>query len=213
MICRTDSVELRRRALDRQFARQAQHGAAGRWIRKRCPISSHFLVVQLTQDRVRYDPFDEDVFLQDQPLADAFSSERPEQFAGLRLLMKRLISFSRTDIFHEGEAEHLLPIECGKVEGKRCSPILRDQEKWTGDHLFDEGFEIAELVEEGVVDVGLVGLAIADQIRCNAAPDRCHMRQDVPPDIGRRRVAVEKQDRRSRAFFDIGHRRSENVDE
>ena len=52
----------------------------------------------------------------------------------------------------------------------------------------------------------LFGVAHADQVRRHAAAEPGHLRHDVAPEIGRSRIAVQKEKRRfAFAELDIGH--------
>ena len=53
----------------------------------------------------------------------------------------------------------------------------------------------------------LAGLAHADQVRRDAAAQVLHVRDDVAPQVGRRRVAVQEDDRITFADVDVGHLR------
>lgn len=70
------------------------------------------------------------------------------------------------------------------MKRKRGAPILRHQHHIADIERVEEGIEIADMVEEAIVDVGLAGLAIADQVRRDAAAERRDMRNDVAPDMG-----------------------------
>src|SRR6266852_791320 len=53
----------------------------------------------------------------------------------------------------------------------------------------------------------------ANEVRCDAAGLRRHMRHNIAPDIGRRRIAVQEDDRRPVAELRIGHPLSEYLAE
>src|SRR5882724_7218828 len=93
------------------------------------------------------------------------------------------------------------------MEGERRSPILRDEVGRTNAGRRDEGVEIANVIVEAIVDIRLAGLAEADQIRGYASRHRRDKRQDIAPNVGRRRIAVQKErEGRSRsAHLTIGH--------
>src|SRR5882724_209743 len=93
------------------------------------------------------------------------------------------------------------------MEGERRSPILREEVGRTNAGRRDEGVEIANVIVEAIVDIRLAGLAEADQIRGYASRHRRDKRQDIAPNVGRRRIAVQKErEGRSRsAHLTIGH--------
>ena len=100
-----------------------------------------------------------------------------------------------------------------EMEGERRAPVLRHHHHLADAERVEEGVEIADMVEEAVVDVGLARLAEADQVRRDAAAERRDMRDDVAPDVGRGRIAVQEQHGRAvRARLDIGHGRIEHGD-
>jgi len=76
-------------------------------------------------------------------------------------------------------------------------------------HRIDEGVEIAAMGRESIgIRTGIGqfgGIAHADQIRRDQPAVSFQLGNDVAPQIGRGRVAVQKQDRPARAAFVIGH--------
>jgi len=74
-------------------------------------------------------------------------------------------------------------------------------------------FEVPEVVEVGVVDVGLIALAHADEVRRHAAGERLDVRDDVAPEVGRRRVAVQEEHVLALANVDVVHLRTEHLGE
>jgi hypothetical protein len=49
------------------------------------------------------------------------------------------------------------------------------------------------MVEKPIFDAGFTRLTKPDEIRCDAVADRLNQRNDVPPDVRRGRVAVQKE--------------------
>jgi len=73
-------------------------------------------------------------------------------------------------------------------------------------HRREQGIEVAAVIDEAVGAVGRVaGIAHADEIGGETASERQEIRNDVAPEIGRRRVAMEEDDRISLADIDIHH--------
>src|SRR5262245_45091013 len=83
------------------------------------------------------------------------------------------------------------------MEGEGAAPILRHDDGVARAESIEEDVEIADVIGEAIFDVGLAGLAKADQVRCDAARDGCDVRDDVAPDGGRGRVSVQEQDNRA----------------
>ena len=78
---------------------------------------------------------------------------------------------------------------------------------------FEPGIQKPLMVDEAVIPFWRRSrIAHADIVRRQTAPERHEMRNDVPPKIGRRWVAVQKHDRIARADVDIGHLRAEYFD-
>jgi hypothetical protein len=119
----------------------------------------------------------------------------------------------RPDEFHECESNDARRPPRREVEGKRGTPVLRDEHHVVDLQRVEEGIEIADLIDEAIVDVRLAGLAVADQVGRDAARDGRDVRHDVPPDERRSRIAVQEEDDRPiRARLDVRHRRVEHVD-
>jgi hypothetical protein len=91
-------------------------------------------------------------------------------------------------------------------------PILRDEISLIDTRRGDEPIEIAHVVLEAVRDLGLAGLTETDEVRRNAVRRRRHLRDDVAPDVGGGRVAVQEEGngRVGAAHLPIGHLRAEH---
>ncbi len=79
---------------------------------------------------------------------------------------------------------------------------------------FDEALQDPVVEIERIVPVSqIAGPAEAREIEGNAPPAglRCNSRQNVPPEIGRRGVSVNEQDRRAPPFFHVMDPVAENV--
>ena len=77
-----------------------------------------------------------------------------------------------------------------------------------------ECIKVAPMLDEGVgtgAAVGqLRGIAHTDEIRGDDAAKTLHIRQNVAPDVGIGRIAVEKDYRITLSLFDIGHLKPED---
>jgi hypothetical protein len=76
----------------------------------------------------------------------------------------------------------------------------------------DEGFHVAEMRLERVVDVRFVRFAEADIVDGNYPAMRRHVAHDVAPEIGRGRIAVEKEKHVILPLVDIVHLRAQDFD-
>src|SRR5262249_60827173 len=73
--------------------------------------------------------------------------------------------------------------------------------------------EIARVVDEPISSTGrLAGVAHPDQVGGEAAVTARDVGDDVAPEIGRRRVAVQEDDRIPGACVDVGHLGVEDSD-
>src|SRR6185436_10160361 len=206
-----DGIDVRRLARDRQFVRQPP-GRATRFRRgKRCAVDGHLLLAQLSQDGARQYPFNEGIAVKDHLFAFARRPELAKCLARGRHLVEVIPRRHRPDKFHEGEpADEVRPAR-REMEGQRRSPILRHEIGRPDTGSADEGVEITHLILKAIVNVGLAGLAVADQIRGDASRHRRDERDDVAPDVGRCGVAVEQEGdwRPWPPHLAIGHRRIE----
>ncbi len=84
------------------------------------------------------------------------------------------------------------------------------------DHRIDEGSEIPTVGRETIgVAIGIWqfgGIAHPDQIRRDQPAEPLQFGNNVAPQIGRGRIAVQKQHRRALAALMIGHTGAEHVD-
>jgi hypothetical protein len=119
----------------------------------------------------------------------------------------------RDDRFHEGEAAHELGVTHGPVEAESGAPVVDDEGDPPQTERGDETGEVAGVIVEAIGDVGLVGVAHADQVDGDAATEVAHVREDVPPQIGGGGVAVKEEDRVALALVDVGHPGAEDIDE
>src|SRR6202035_3166114 len=83
--------------------------------------------------------------------------------------------------FHEGEAAHETRPACREMAGKGRSPILDHEIGRAHAARGDEGVEIADMILEAIGDVGLAGLAEADEVRSDAMRDLRDQGDDVAP--------------------------------
>src|SRR4051794_18266368 len=105
----------------------------------------------------------------------------------------------------------------GPVESKRRTPVVHheDDPPHGGQTEADEeGVEVTPMLVERVTVrarvTQLVGVAHADEIGSHAPPEALQMGDDVAPEVTRRRVAVEEQDRPPAGMaagggVDVGH--------
>ena len=119
--------------------------------------------------------------------------------------------------FHVRDALHGVAMSVRPVEAERRAPVvdheghvLRDAER------LEERVQVPAVLDErvavGAAVLELVRVAHADQVRRDAAPLALEVRDDVPPQIRRRRVPVQQHDRVAGADFDVGHRGAEDFE-
>jgi hypothetical protein len=70
------------------------------------------------------------------------------------------------------------------------------------------------MIGKAVLDARLPGLAEANKIRCVTVCYRCNRRKDVPPNVRRSRVPVQKKCNRCFGIsrFAVSHGGTENID-
>ena len=81
------------------------------------------------------------------------------------------------------------------VHPERAAPVVADDDHLGQAHRVEPGVEVAGMVGQPVGDIGLAGLAHPDQVRREAPGLVRHVRNHVPPEVGRGRVAVQEHDR------------------
>jgi hypothetical protein len=96
------------------------------------------------------------------------------------------------DELHEREAAHRIRPARGDVERQGGAPVLRDEDEIVEMQGIEKRLEVADVIDEAILDIRLAGLAIADQIRRHAAGDGGDVRDDVAPDERRRGIAVQE---------------------
>jgi hypothetical protein len=122
------------------------------------------------------------------------------------------------DGFHVGDAADAIAVMVGPVETERGTPVVHHEHDGfrSPDHGIDEGSEIFAVGREAVgVGIGIGqfgGIAHADHIRRDQPAASRKPGNDVAPEIGRGRIAVQKQHRRALAAFMIGHAAVEHID-
>ena len=95
------------------------------------------------------------------------------------------------------------------VERESRAPIVTDEDDVL-DHteLFQQRIEIEPMIDESIrAPRDLVGIPHADQIGRDGAGGRRDVRHDVPPQVGRRRVAMQEHDRIAFTGVNVGHHR------
>jgi hypothetical protein len=79
------------------------------------------------------------------------------------------------------------------VEPQCASPVVDDErDALEGSDLLEEGIQVAAVVDEAVALVwSRIGVAHPDQVGRDAAAERLQVRDDVAPQVGLGRVAVQ----------------------
>jgi hypothetical protein len=80
----------------------------------------------------------------------------------------------------------------------------------------EQRIEILPVLDESIASrpaaVELLGVAHADQVGRDAPAAGGEVRDHVPPEVGRRRVAVQEDDRVALADLDVGHAPAADAD-
>jgi hypothetical protein len=192
-------------ALDRQLARPHQSRKPGFTGGKGAAIGGHFIVAQLPEDASRQHGLDEAVLVEHQ----AFSGARPKSAEHPIATGSKIFPTSRRrDGLHVSDRFDLLAVPEGPIEAECRAPVVHYERD-----LLPQSQRLEPVVEiTGVVDEA-VGPARrrrrsphADQIRRETAADIADRRDDIAPEIGGGRVAVQKDNRTARSpGVDVAH--------
>lgn len=80
-------------------------------------------------------------------------------------------------------------------------------------HRFEPGIEITGMIDKTIsLCRGFSGLPHADEVGRKAASVATQIRNDVAPEIGRSRVAVEKYNRLATSYIDVAYLCINNLD-
>lgn len=180
-------------ACDRQLTGEGEDGTAALPRRKRRAIGRHLLLAQRAHDAAGQHALNEGIRLQNHRLALALRPELAEGLARRVGLVKILPARHRSDELHEGEAAHEGRTARGEMKCERSAPILGNEISRGQAELFNQRIKVAGVINEAVGDVGLAGLAEADEVGRDAMRDRRHQRQDVAPDVRGGGIAVQEQ--------------------
>ncbi len=104
----------------------------------------------------------------------------------------------------EGDARHVVGMASRIIEGERAAPVVTYEDDVRKTECINEPLHIATVVDKAILNVGFVGLAEPDQINGNDSPLLGQVRDDVPPEVHRCRLAMQQQERpRARAFVNV----------
>ena len=100
------------------------------------------------------------------------------------------------------------------MEGERGTPIVTDERDVFGEgERIQPGVEVAGVVDEVITAARVApGSAHADQVRRQATGLLGQRWDDVAPEVGRSRVAMQEDQGWAAAFIDVGHLRIEDGD-
>ncbi len=99
------------------------------------------------------------------------------------------------------------------MQAKSRSPIVNDKSDVLQLQRLDEAIDVLVVIEEPVLDVGLVRLAHADEVHRDRPMAGANVGDDVSPQVRRRRVAVQEQHRVARPLVHVVDLRTLDVDE
>jgi hypothetical protein len=98
------------------------------------------------------------------------------------------------------------------IEAERAAPIVQDQRDPLQLHCVEPRVQVAEVVEEPILDVGLPRATEPDQIDGQATSRPGQLGDHVPPQVRRGRIAVQEDDRIAGARLLVVHGRVQDVD-
>src|SRR5258708_1294438 len=198
----------------RCLTRPAQHRTTpfarlGKW----AAIFCYLFLAQAAYHQVWQQVFDEKILFQNHTLSRIGTEALPDFLESWKQVCP-------PEWFHnwlhiDDPLERLTMAIC-PVKTERRSPIMEDQCDLLPyikrlQQLIQVGAVLEVPIGGGATVVQLVGITHSNQVRCNTAPQTLKMRNDVAPDIGGGRIAMQEDNRIPFAYFDIGHLIPQNV--
>src|SRR5258706_15620359 len=195
--------------IQRYLARPGECGTAplarlGKW----AAVVRHLPLGQATQDLQGQDLLNEEVVLEDHRFSGLRAQGLEDRAEGLGHLVPR-------EWPHQGlQVCKTLPrvaVAVSPVEAEGRSPVVDDEgDPFMHTECREQGVEVAAVLNKGVragaAGRELVGVAHADEVGRDTVPELLEVRDHIAPEIRRRGVAVEEDDRITLAHIDIGHR-------
>ena len=186
-----------------------RQGGAATFARRgeRPPVFGHFLIAEGSEYGTRQDPFDEDVVGQHH----LFAGRRTKALEDSSRIRRPLLPSERPhQRFHVADAGHGTGMAIRPIETERRTPVMHHHDDVVRhaqrlQRRVQIGAMFNERVAVGVCVRQLVRIAHADQIDGDATSVVGGVGQDVPPEIARRGIAVQKDDGVAAADFHIGH--------
>ena len=174
-------------------------------------ILGHLLFAQVPENRTRQDSLHEDVLLQHDFLTgrrthcleDASSRVGP-----------RIPRYGLHDRLHVSDAAHRVGMPPRPVEAEARAPVVHHEGHVAGGiNCFEPGIEIPAVVGEAIPPpFRRPRVPHSDEVRGEATTHRLYMGDDVAPEIRRRRIPVQEDDRLSASNLDVSHVRIEHWD-
>ena len=130
----------------------------------------HLGVCQRPDRGSTHHDFDEDVLVDDHLSPHRLVSKGAERVLDRSRRSEIVEGWEGADELEEGETKDTLVMLACPVEPKRRAPVLDDEDDFPlGHDGVEEGGEVASMLYESILDLGLVRGAHADQIGSDAA--------------------------------------------
>src|SRR5258707_10752398 len=175
-------------------------------------VVRHLPLGQATQDGAGQGLLNEEVFLEDHRFSGLRAQGLEDRADGLGHLVPREWPHGG---LHVCKTLHRVAVAVSPVEAEGRSPVVDDE----GDPLMhtecrEQGVDVAAVLNKGVragaAGRELVGVAHADEVGRDTVPALLEVRDHIAPEIRRRGVAVEEDDRVALAHLHIRHLTTED---
>src|SRR6202047_925647 len=184
-------MHIRRFSSDRQFIRETPSRSPRLGSRKWCSVNRHFLVRQFSCDSHGKYPLHKCIAFKNHLFAHSGRPEVLERFTWER--RKILPGRQWPEELHKGKpTDKLRPAGC-QVKCQRGSPVVRYDECRRDSSVSEERIEVPNMIGKSILDVWFSRLAEPDEIRCDAMRCRSNQGNDIPPQVRRGRVTVQKK--------------------
>jgi hypothetical protein len=113
---------------------------------------------------------------------------------------------------HQRKSAYAFFVSSRPIETERGTPVVEHEDDVVQIKRLDESLEVPRLIFHAVRDLRLCGTPHANEVGGDTTRVGRDVRDDVAPDVRRRRVAVLKEYDRAFPGFDVRHLRAEHVD-
>src|SRR5262245_18545166 len=205
-----DRNNVSRYTIDRLFPRPHECGPAAFPITIGFPVGRHLLNRESAKCRARQHLLNERVLLKNKMFPVLRPQSPKERFAGGRQILP---SPWLNKGLHVRDRSYVRWIAGGSVEAEGAAPVMtNDREVARKAQGLEPGIQMLRVIHKTIASRSrLAGLTHAAQIGGEASAKSRHIRDDVPPHVVPRRVAMEKDDGISLSDIDIAHLRREDL--